>query len=240
MQIQQSRAQSIRSGVGMSDLPPVPPGYTQPPETQYQLADWPEQPVDPNERRRSSNREGHSGPRPLDISKEGLYPAGQAELEGRVRIVYFWDHRVRDTWDGVLTQMDKVQRRGGRDVIVIGARANLFEVDNRRRNNDDEEEDLDLSQTQKLLQKFIVEQKLNHFFAPNTGMITMPGDDRNRRRNDRVQPQVAIVSSDGLLRWFGNLNHPDFESAVYKVLRVDPGVQLRRRLDDQFLSTSGG
>lgn len=40
-------------------------------------------------------------------------------------------------------------------------------------------------------------------------------------------PLVAVVSTDGVIRWLGNPHQPDFKAAVEQVLKVDPMVQAK-------------
>jgi hypothetical protein len=52
-----------------------------------------------------------------------------------------------------------------------------------------------------------------------------------------TNPAVAIVSSDGVVRWWGRAGEPDFRTALDVVLTVDPGVRARRAADRQFIGS---
>jgi hypothetical protein len=41
-------------------------------------------------------------------------------------------------------------------------------------------------------------------------------------------PHVAVLSTDGVIRWQGNPNDPAFVRVVEQVIRVDPKLVARR------------
>jgi len=50
-------------------------------------------------------------------------------------------------------------------------------------------------------------------------------------------PYVAIISSDGNLRWAGWQGLPSYDAALEQVLRVDPGVAARRKVEVEYMKT---
>ena len=51
---------------------------------------------------------------------------------------------------------------------------------------------------------------------------------------------VCIVSSDGVLRWAGGTWFPSYQAALEQIIREDPGVQARRKVEAAFIKAKQG
>ena len=51
-------------------------------------------------------------------------------------------------------------------------------------------------------------------------------------------PTAFVMSTDGLVRWIGNPNHPSFRWAVEFIIKNDPGVQVRRKADKEAFESA--
>ena len=60
-----------------------------------------------------------------------------------------------------------------------------------------------------------------------------------RQGNTIFLPYVVMLSSDGVMRWRGEVGidaqNEQFRAALRTMLEIDPGVQARRDVEDRFL-----
>ena len=49
----------------------------------------------------------------------------------------------------------------------------------------------------------------------------------------------AIISTDGMVRWYGQTEGPAFEAMLDRILKVDPAVQARRKVEAEYIRKHG-
>ncbi|MEM1184618.1 MAG: TlpA disulfide reductase family protein [Planctomycetota bacterium] len=241
----QARLSDALNRVDLRDLPEVP--FAAPSEEEYNDVDWPTfweyQPLDD---RRSGNRDREEdSPRPITLPDDGKYiPGPPRSRDGRLTLIYFWTpEEGMAAWNTFYDQMQQIQRQHERDLVVVGV-AVEFSSDNRRRRGDEQEErERELEESRERFNEFFDRKPLNHTILDQIGtsdiykVVVEGGDGRRSRSQDRWLPYLALVSSDGQLRWHG-LNGTDrdrFRHALSEMLENDPGVQARRAAEQEFI-----
>ncbi|MEO1278388.1 MAG: TlpA disulfide reductase family protein [Planctomycetota bacterium] len=216
----------------------------------YDDADWParwlfaEEEFDADFRRRDGNELPTIN---LDSSLvRWLTP--KPNLDGRVRVVYYWSHNFPLSYERIQPLMDEVQRRHGRDVAVIGAAVPVIFVDRDEVRRDSGIVDEAIERFATNLQNIMTRTKINHSIVFDSQWelhSTSLGNSVGRNpRFDRMSekfaaPLVVLYSSDNKVRWLGSPLHDFFEQALNQMVDVDPAVQDRRRRDAAFLTRQG-
>jgi len=224
VQEQARRTGGIAQGADLTKLPEIP--FVMPDEAVFASQDWWEPPKDTRNRSRDDNGLGQA----ITLPSEGWYPDAPTR-KGRARVLYFWNPKPRfaQTYS-VIGDMDTIQRAYARDVDVIGV---LTPMQDRSRRRDDDDEQLDYA---KAMRGFIRTHTIDHRLLadPNGQLFSSVF---NRRSGNRRGQQTfgAVLSSDGKLRWFGDLRSSSFAGALHTVLRVDPGLQARRRAEQGYI-----
>lgn len=231
------RTTDIRSNINLASLPPVPPGYSDPPETAYKAATWPK--VDEALGREFGlvDQSGRRLEPKLNFSPQGYYPS-KPETQGRAMVIYFWHPDVYATYNRVMTQMDLLQQQYSRDLAVIGAMVPVGRLDSSRANNDPNAQE-DAEKLQQKYRQFINARNFKHALAADlqgTSLGSLSGGFGGS--NKPPIPGAMVVSSDGVIRWVGLTNTSDFKYAVDTVLANDPGVRARRQADQRFIESA--
>ncbi|MDX9911309.1 MAG: TlpA disulfide reductase family protein [Phycisphaerales bacterium] len=226
------RVENINSSVDFTRLPPIP--FTPPSEDQYKNAAWPNPP------KGDENRSYRDGPRePQKYAAHAAIMAAAKGRPGQALIVYGFNPEQQRTVEYV-TSMDLLQKQMVRDVRVAGLLVPLQDNNNRR--DDEEAKKLAASIPEKiagLKQSF----RLSHELIPDVDAAALtaanPDNERNRS-NESYIPFAAVISSDGIIRWWGHPGDHAFRAAVDKVLKVDPGIRARRQAEDEYIRRHGG
>ncbi len=220
-------------GFDLESFPEVE--FMEPDKTVYEFAQWPRPPVD------EKNRRSFRGNEPelinFKLPEEGFHPTQAPKTKGRAMVVYFWHPDFRQTFDSVMPQMDVLARRSARDLVVVGVMTPMAERNRRRDDEGRSEEELML-----LGKQFVSAKKLDHwlFMDPGGGLLqSAQGNDFRRSSRGSSIARVAIISSDQVVRWFGNPQDPRFQTAVNAVLRVDPGIRARRAAEEAYIRSGG-
>lgn len=167
-------------------------------------------------------------------------------MDGRVRVVYYWAHTVPSSYERVQPLMDELQRRHGRDIVVIGMSIPWVTVDREevRRNRGVIDEAIErygrtlaniTNRTQ--IKHTIALDKDLELLTSSLGKEVYGGGDRilETIRDLRV-PFVVLYSTDNSVRWMGHPLDDRFEVALNRMVEVDPAVQIRRQRDEAYLS----
>ncbi len=133
---------------------------------------------------------------------EEKYLTAKPDRDGKVTIIDFWA-----TWCGpcvaAMPELDKLQKANKDDVVVLGLS----------------------SETEAKVTGFLKSKKHEYSQALDT----------NGRLNSAMGvqgiPHIAVLSSDGVVRWQGHPMEPGFKSAIKTLLEVDPGVKARREAE---------
>lgn len=227
-----ARARQTRvnaQGFNLETLPEVE--FAEPDPVLYQIAAWPRPPVDDDNRR---SRRDEPQLNTVQLPTEGFHPAEAPKTKGRAAVVYFWHPDFRRTFDSVMPQMDALARKAARDLVVVGVMSPMEER-GRRRND----EGRDGAELLILFSQFASTKKLDHwlFMDPGGGLLqSAQGNDRRSSRDSGIA-RAVVISSDNVVRWFGDPEDPRFQSAVNTVLRVDPGIKARRAAEEAYIRT---
>lgn len=162
-------------------------------------------------------------------------------LNGRVRVVYFWAHVVNESYSRVQPIMDDLQRKHGRDIAVMGVAVPLVNV-----------EGYDSSKLDEAVEKFgegltrtVQRSSTNHTIAFDRQWELLSstlgkdnyGDQMARELGRSFRwPVAAIYSTDNTLRWIGSPLDDRFRVALNRVIEQDPAVKLRQERDAAYLA----
>lgn len=165
----------------------------------------------------------------------------QPELNGRVRVVYFWAHVINDSYARVQPMMDELQRRHGRDIAVIGAAVPVVNV----QGYDESAMDEAIEEFGQGLTRTVQRASINHslvfdrqweLLSSSLGKQNF-GDQMARDLNQGFAwPTVIIYSTDNTVRWVGNPLDDRFRVALNRVIAEDPAVKLRQQRDAAYLA----
>lgn len=217
------RSGEIRDRVTAANIPEQ--SFSMPSEDQYKSVRWPKPPKDPNS---NNNNNGTDEPRKLAFPEGAQFYPNQPQFKGRGVVVYFWSPSVRASFEGVIDRMDRLQRAGGRDLVVVGAISPLKE----NNNNNNAPEEPKPTDWGKLLRG----RNLQHVMLPDPAGALLAVATGQQNSQFPI-PYATVISSDGTVRYAGSADAAAFQAAVEVVLRDDPGVKARRAAEDAYLKS---
>lgn len=225
------RIRAINAEVDLRALPEIP--FMQPSEEAYKDARWPEVRRDPNQSWHNERRIPYA----INFPEERWHPAKPQNMEGRVIVVYLWHAELYYTYTDYMGHMDALQRRYGRDVIVVGHMPPVLgsDGDTARWNETEEERQERVRRLQRRIDGVIRNFRINHPLH-----IDLSGEFLNQLSGSEHNhqgvpiPMTFIISSDGQLRWRG-LYWDGFEALLDRTVANDPGVQARRKAEAEFI-----
>jgi len=220
---QRRRTDSIRQSVSLTDLPEVP--FPEPGPEVYAALKWPAPPKDPN-----AQQDPNQVPPlvKLSIPEAGFKPS-RPELKGRAVLLYFWHPSLHETFLKVMPRMDLLQRQKGRDLAVIGVLTPMTDSSGQVLPGDN-----DPAKIQQRIDDLSGGGRLGHSLLLDLQGTLLAASRRNDTQAQAL-PFVAIMSSDGVMRWSGSMREPAFQAALDKVLTIDPAVNARRQAEEQYL-----
>ncbi len=232
--LEQLRAKQRATGAirefQLEDLPPVPPGYVAPAPEAYTRISWPRMDEQQAKDFGMKDNDGNDTEVRLNLAPTAWHPS-QPEMAGRAAVVYLWHPDVRLSYADVLLRMDTLQRQHKRDLVVIGALTPMSMLD--QQGNRREEDTAKLTEK---LETFLRSRKYEHTIAGDFGGTAISSFSQNRAF---PLPGAMVISSDGVIRWVGLSGSPEFQSAVDRVLLVDPGIKLRRAAEQAYIASQG-
>ncbi|MBX3390778.1 MAG: hypothetical protein KF691_15120 [Phycisphaeraceae bacterium] len=230
-EIAETRTASINSQSDLlRNLPELP--FTAPTADQYSAANWPKLPSDD---RGSSSGESHK----VTLPNAGWSPA-QPPLAGRAALLYFWNPGIPASYEQMQRLADLMQRQYQRDLVVVGVLTDMSSLGQRNDHMSDEErarKSLTPETALQRMQEFQSARRYDHAMV-----VDLPGSVLKTvtSQSEISLPYVAIVSSDGMTRWWGFIGSPEARGALDRVLEVDPGVQARRKAESDYLKAAKG
>jgi hypothetical protein len=228
------KAEALRSGVDLTSLPELP--FEQPTESAYADAKWPKLPEDPQQPFQAQNPGDKPQPVKITIPDTGWVPA-KPNLAGRVVLMYFWHPDAPVTFNDV-TRLDFMQKQQGRDIVVVGVISPLFD----RNNSGQNKLEMDPEKLQEKLRSLARTRKLDHamLIDPQGALFEATMTYYTSFQQAVPLPWIGIVSSDGMMRWWGGARFPGATGAFDRILAVDPGVAARRRVEDAYIKSRQG
>lgn len=225
------RTSTINQDVSLTEIPEQ--SFTQPGAEAFKSVKWPKMPKGENEQ--SSSTPGQEPPAIGMTLPETGWLGGKPNTKGRAAVLYFWNPEVRETYTqmDIMNKMDLLKTQRSRDLVVAGVVCKIAVQSGEREKFE--------SDPKKLLEKvttFVTTRNLKQSILIDPASVLFNASLRGKGDSSAPLPWVAIVSSDGILRWSGWRGEPSFEAALEQVLRVDPGVQARRAAEDEYLKAN--
>lgn len=214
-----ARTSTVRDAGSLTNIPEQP--FTEPAAGAYAAVRWPRNPG-------AREEPGETAPaRKVQLPPGGFFPS-KPETKGRGIVIYFWSPKVRESYDPVMTLMDRLQKSAGRDLVVVGSLSPLT-------TRGSTEEPAKKPETDPLA--FARARNLQHAVLadPAGALYTQVSGDQS----EQPVPYAAVLSSDGTLRFNGSVYSPAFQGAIDTILADDPGVQARRAAETAYLRSSG-
>lgn len=214
----------------LRNLPELP--FTAPSAEEYSAANWPKLPVD---ERGTSAGESHK----ITLPNAGWSPS-QPPLAGRAALLYFWNPGVPASYEQMQRIADLMQRQYQRDLVVVGVLTDMNSLGQRNDHMTDEEKAKKALTPETALQRtkeFQAARRYDHAMV-----VDLPGSVLKTvtAQGEIALPFVAVVSSDGMTRWWGFAGSPEAKGALDRVLEVDPGVRARRKAESDYLKAAKG
>lgn len=229
-----ARSSDINKQLDLTSIPEQP--YTQPDDELYAKAGFRKYSL---EEKGASNKDDEV--KTLQLPDEGYFPS-KPQTQGRCVVVYFWNHLVPQSWDPGMTEMDKLQRKYGRDVTFIGVWTplKLEGIDDERIKNEVKDEQ-GLERVQKRLTSMAQGRSFGHSMVLDPqGTIIGAIRSNDLQMQMGGMPYAAVCSSEGRVRFQGAYKWPQFVGTIEEVLRVDPGVKRRRAAEESYVRAHQG
>jgi thiol-disulfide isomerase/thioredoxin len=234
------RTRNIRQEVQLSDIPELP--FPEPPAELYAAIKW-TRIVTEDEARTSRNRPPPApGSRPA-FEAGAFYPS-QPNFKGRITVAYFFNPKVYQSFQTYQEEANRLQKALGRDAVVLGVMTPKVDPNNRSNRN---REPIDPVKWASDFETFAKTRDPKHTLVSDLGgtfVAALTANQRGNRDNGVFaagnSPYVAIVSSDGVIRWHGPVSSRWFKFMLDEVLRLDPGVSARRAVEEMYRRTNRG
>ncbi|MCL4220975.1 MAG: TlpA family protein disulfide reductase [Phycisphaerales bacterium] len=238
-----SRTYDIRQDFHLSDIPELP--FAQPTEEQYAAVKWPKEKVDEEAQRSRYGQE--TGPaRMPQYDSMAFYPS-KPEFRGRLVIAYFFNPTVPQSYQQFIAEANRLQKAHGRDVVVLGVMSPK-EDPNARNRGGQEGEKIDPVKWAQEFAEFARQRDPKHWLVtdPSGQFVTALNVNQRSGNQDAGvfaaanMTYVALVSSDGTIRWHGPRQSSWFQFMLDELLRVDPAVRERRKVEEDYRRSRGG
>lgn len=231
------RTRLLRQQVELGNLPEV--SFEAPGAVEYESAKWPR--MWKYRGRDASGERKKDTPRPLDLGVATWDPAPPDRLDGRVRLVYLStvdSIGASGDFSAFYDDMQRYQRAHLRDLVVAGGFMPI-------RNDQNASEDADaaaarLKRLKDRYAAFVARRPMNHptsDMLENGSLHQVIVGEEGQSTQEIILPYIALVSSDGQLRWHGHYgrDQEDFRAALATMLEVDPGVKSRRAAEEDHI-----
>ena len=211
-------------------------------EEAYNAADWPDRWEEFEEQAlRNRGRRDEQVETILAIPPESDTFGKRLGANGRATVVYFWLPEIIASYSRVQPEMDLLAREKSRDVAVVGVLMPT-PADNRRRDENPEADAQRVRKFQQQVRRARTERSYDHTILvdPAGAVLAQVVGDDGGSQDAPPLPMVAIFSTDKKLRWIGTPQNSRFDAALERILREDPGVQMRRQMERAYMRERGG
>jgi thiol-disulfide isomerase/thioredoxin len=206
--------------------------FAMPSEEDYAKVNWPKRPADESKLDRDPNAQLPT--KVIELPKTGWYPK-QPELKGRAVMLYVWSPHIGFSYYDVMPEVDRMQRQFGRDVVVVGVMCDFSTMNSYKLTDDQRNHEKlmqrfdDICKTRKFEHSLVPSLDVNPYLVINENVTEVPA------------PGLMILSSDGTCRWW---QHEKSQinplAALAKIIELDPGIQARKRAEEEWLKTHKG
>jgi hypothetical protein len=225
---EERRARASRENVDLTRFPELP--FDRPGEADYTAARWPKLPRDESKQ----NEIVYMEPRDVPLPEIGWFPS-HPTLSGKLVVMYFWHPDVLTPVG--LEVIDNIARQYQRDVVVIGVLTDMDGMSVGGKTVKLMKEQKDVEKLSERMQTAFKNRNFDHYIVVDSGRSVY--DAVFKDQQDSVQP-LAVLSTDGKARWWGDRPVVAWDSALQTMLREDPGVRARRKVEDQWLQAKKG
>lgn len=219
------KSEAINSKGTFVEIPELP--FPAPKEDDYNAVKWPPRPQDDSKIQNDPKAELPSKQIPLPST--GWYPS-KPELKGRAVLVYEWTPHGSFTYEQFMPEMDDLQRKYGRDLVIVGVMCNFESVGSAKLTPDQRD-------PKKLMDRFdeiCRTRKFEHYLVPS--LDSEPYKIINQDSAASPWPAMMVLSSDGWCRWW---QHEKAKingfAALDEIIKKDPGIIARRRVEEEWL-----
>lgn len=238
-QRQRERAEARRSGainqnVTLENLPVIP--FTKPSPEAYAAVDWPK--IDKELLEKAKSYEELTPPFAVP---DGEWLNGKPSTEGKIIVAYVWHPSARDVVNDLMLRMEDIHKQQGRDIAVMGFM--IPSAENRNRNDQGlvVNKFLDVPITLEGMKGSLGNRRITQPLLAVQGSPMPQVGENNSRDNADLFGRVIIVSTDGRVRRSTlYTNWSKVQQAIDHLLRVDPGVQARRKAEEMYIRGRGG
>jgi hypothetical protein len=227
-------------------LPDLP--FETPSEEAYEKVKWPKRHLD--DAKQQEDRGAELEAKNLVLPDEG-WADGKPKTAGKLIVTIDWHPLIRQSYDGVFEFADQLQLQYPRDVVVISAMSQFATGAGGQAIDKKDNAPASLA---KKFETFLASRKWKHALLNNslTEMADQGGSGSGSRPlrgqadedTTHMAPVMMIVSTDGKIRWWQKAEKGGaavaFESALIDLLRIDPGVQSRRKAEAEWLARQQG
>lgn len=244
------RTRNLRQRVDLNSLPVLP--FPTPSEEAYKDADWPRDPELSSDDNRSRRAQGEpEGPPTVALGPDlNWAPAPPAKTQGMVTVLYF----LRPDWLTLydyINEVERIQTAYSRDVNLVGV---LVPPDSDRSNNrggrrgdePDEARARTLERVEKQFREYVELRKPNHplinDYAEWGVLRAVQGNSQSTRTSGSgIGRFLVVLSSDGTVRYRTHswVESRGFQGALDQIIRNDPGVQARRKAEEEYIKSLG-
>jgi hypothetical protein len=219
------KARAARESVDLTKFPELP--FTRPDETEFSKANWPKLPRDPSKQQELVYIE----PKDVALPDTGWFPS-KPSMAGKIVVLYFWHPDVNNVMT-IGDNIDNLARQNQRDVLFVGVVTDLDGMNVNGVNVKLRKDQRDVEKLSERMAEFVKARQFDQYFLVDGGRGVMDSIFGSSTENPFL---LALLSSDGKARWWGDKPVVSYEAAFARMLQIDPGVQARRKAEDAWLN----
>ncbi len=237
------RATAGNVDADFTNMPELP--FETPSEEAYEKAKWPRRHLD--DAKQQEERGAQMEAKDFTLPDEG-WATTKPNTAGKLMVVYDWHPDIRLTYEGVFEFADELQRQYPRDIAVIGALSQFAAdgsgqpIDKKKNDPKHLAERFEVFLKNREWKHSLLNNSLNEMAEGSTTQTAL----RAQADSDTtfMVPILMIVSTDGKIRWWMKAEKEGapvaFQSALIDLLRNDPGIQARRKVEAEWIARKQG
>ncbi len=225
------RTLDVNTKIDMTNIPEL--SFRQPTAEEYEKAEWPLPPMTDAQKTEYKKSKKLPDPKSFTIPDTDWFPK-KLRTKGRVTLLYFFHPDFIDS-DRLIPSLDRIdlyQQRMGRDLTIGGV---VFDFRAAKGSSQDATvDDKNAEKMKARLSTFTRQRKIEHSLYLDLEN-SLFGEIKPENATEFFIPQVVIVSSDGIARWWGFAGEVAFEGALSKTLAADPGARARSEAEAAWI-----
>lgn len=224
---EERRTRDLRERLDLVTIPELP--FPKPDEQAYEKAKWPRLPRDTNKKDEIAYLE----PRDVTLPEADWFPK-KPKLDGKIVVAYFWHPRVPQLTNEFFPFFDDLARKHGRDVVFVGVLSNYNGISVGGKPIELLKEEQDPEKLRKQMDRYMKARNFEQYLVLDLENSVMNTAIPAENRQEGFIP-LALISSDGKARWWGYKPAVTWDSALDVMLRNDPGVLARRKVEEEYI-----